>query len=56
MVGWHHQLTDMSWSKFQEFMMDREAWHAAVQGVAESDMIEQLNSNMNNIELIICAY
>ena len=27
---------DMSWSKLQEFVMDREAWHAAVHGVTNS--------------------
>ena len=40
---------DMSLTKFQEMVKDRECWRSAVHGVVELDMTERLNTTTTTI-------
>ena len=43
MVGWHHRLDGHEFEQTWELVMDREAWHAAVHGVAKSHQTQLSN-------------
>ena len=43
---------DMSLTKLRELVKYREAWCAAVHGVAESNMTEQLNNNLLQVKIL----
>ena len=42
MVRWHHVLDGHEFEQLLGVVMDREAWHAVVHGVTESETTEQL--------------
>ena len=51
-VGWHHQLDgsmNMSLSKLQEMVKDRETWHAAVHEVAKRQTRLSHNNNQEHL-------
>ena len=56
MVGWHHNSMDMSLSRFRE-VVDREAWSAAVHGVAKRHNLateQQFYTGSNLVCMLSC--
>ena len=44
-MRWLDSITNMSVGELRELVMDREAWHAVIHGVAELDKTETLKLN-----------
>ena len=57
MVAWHHWLNGVSLSKLQETVKDREAWCAAVHGVAKGQtrLSDWTRTLISDISIQICS-
>ena len=54
MVRWYHESMDMSLSKLQELVMDREVWSAATHGVVKSQTQLSDWTELNLIDIVLC--
>ena len=55
-MRWSDGITDsmdMSLSKLRELVMDREAWHAAVHGVAKRGLRKNIKHTQRNLDTVI---